>query len=110
MTQAAASLHLSRTRCYELIKSGALEAIREGGALRVTAEALSRFRRGVSRRWSTGDRLLSPQQVAERLGVSRQTVLRLVRRSELPAIRLSPGLLRVSEDALHEYLSGRRSA
>jgi excisionase family DNA binding protein len=53
------------------------------------------------------DRLLTAREVAERLGVFPGTVLRWVRRGELPAIRLPGGALRFSERALDEWLAAR---
>ena len=43
------------------------------------------------------DRLLTAREVAERLGVTAETVLRWTRRGELPAIRLPGGAIRYRE-------------
>jgi excisionase family DNA binding protein len=51
--------------------------------------------------------LLTAREVAERLGVFPGTVLRWVRRGELPAIQLPGGALRFSETALDEWLAAR---
>jgi excisionase family DNA binding protein len=51
--------------------------------------------------------LLTSRVVAQRLGVSTETVLRWVRRGELPAIRLPNGGLRFGEQQLEEWLEGR---
>jgi excisionase family DNA binding protein len=52
--------------------------------------------------------LLTARQVADRLGVSAETVLRWTRRGELPGFRLPGGALRFREDELEDWL-GRRS-
>jgi excisionase family DNA binding protein len=52
-------------------------------------------------------RLLTARQVAERLGVFPGTVLRWIRREQLPAIRLPGGVLRIDEGALDEWLAAR---
>jgi excisionase family DNA binding protein len=51
--------------------------------------------------------LLTARQVAELLGVSSETILRYVRRAELPAIRLPGGAIRFREDQLDAWLSER---
>jgi excisionase family DNA binding protein len=53
------------------------------------------------------DRLLTAREVAERLGVSPATVLRWVRRGELPAIRLPSGAIRFRESELEAWLEQR---
>ena len=50
-------------------------------------------------------RLITTCEVAERLGVCAETVLRWVRRGELPAIRLPSGALRFPETMLDEWLA-----
>lgn len=52
-------------------------------------------------------RLLTARLVAERLDVSCETVLRWVRRGELPAIRLPGGAIRIGEAQLDEWLDNR---
>jgi excisionase family DNA binding protein len=52
-------------------------------------------------------RLVTARQVAERLGVNVETVLRWTRRGELPAIRLPGGALRYDEDELDAWLERR---
>jgi excisionase family DNA binding protein len=56
---------------------------------------------------SESDRLLTAREVAERLGVSTETVLRWVRRGELSAIRLPGGALRFRETAFEAWLAAR---
>ena len=51
--------------------------------------------------------LLTAREVAERLGVSPETVLRWIRRGELPAIKLPGGAVRVREDELERWLEER---
>lgn len=55
------------------------------------------------------DQLRTAHEVAERLGVSAETVLRWTRRGELPAIRLPGGAIRYSEAALTEWLRLRET-
>lgn len=43
-----------------------------------------------------GVRMLTTQEVASRLNVSRQTVARWVRNKEIPGVRLPSGMIRVS--------------
>lgn len=52
-------------------------------------------------------RLLTAREVAERLGVSSETVLRYVRKGILPAIRLPGGAIRFREDWLEDWLAAR---
>ncbi len=55
------------------------------------------------------ERLLTARQVAERFGVSVETVLRWHRSGRLPAgFRLATGVLRWSERELDAWLEGRR--
>ena len=51
--------------------------------------------------------LLTAREVAERLHVSTETILRWVRRGQLAGIRLPGGALRFSEDALDAWLEDR---
>jgi excisionase family DNA binding protein len=51
--------------------------------------------------------LLTARQVADRLGVSAETVLRWTRRGDLPGFRLPGGALRFREDDLDEWLTLR---
>jgi excisionase family DNA binding protein len=52
-------------------------------------------------------RLLTARAVAELLDVNPETVLRWVRRAELPAIRLPSGQLRFREAELETWLAER---
>ena len=54
-------------------------------------------------------RLLTAREVAERLGVSVETVLRWHRRGELPGVRLSSNVLRFESLELELYVADRRS-
>lgn len=54
-------------------------------------------------------RLLTTRQVAGRLSVSAETVLRMWRRGELAGYRISSSALRFSEEDLFEWLEARRS-
>ena len=52
-------------------------------------------------------RWYSIKEAAERLGVSHDTVSRLVDRGELPAIRVSKRIVRIPVPAFEFYASGR---
>lgn len=52
-------------------------------------------------------RWYSIKEAAERLGVSHDTVSRLVERGELPAIRISKRIVRIPVPAFDFYASGR---
>jgi excisionase family DNA binding protein len=51
--------------------------------------------------------LLTARAVAELLDVSAETVLRWVRRGDLPAVRLPSGQIRFRPDALECWIGGR---
>ena len=51
--------------------------------------------------------LLTAREVAEMIGLSTETVLRYVRRGDLPAIRLPGGALRFHQDELEAWLEER---
>jgi excisionase family DNA binding protein len=51
--------------------------------------------------------LLSPLDVARRLGISRSTAYRLIDDGDLPAVRVR-GQLRVERDELEGYLTAQR--
>jgi len=53
------------------------------------------------------ERWYSIKEAAERLGVSHDTVSRLVDRGELPAIRVSKRIVRIPIPAFEFYASGR---
>ena len=54
-------------------------------------------------------RWYSIKEAADRLGVSHDTVSRLVERGELPAIRVSKRIVRIPIPAFEFYASGRTS-
>lgn len=49
--------------------------------------------------------MLTTTEVAKRLGVTRKTVLRMVRRGDLTAVRISPKDFRVAETELDRFLA-----
>lgn len=51
--------------------------------------------------------LLTARDLADRLGVSAETILRWTRRGELPAIRLPSGAIRYREEAIEAWLADR---
>ena len=51
--------------------------------------------------------LLTTREVAELLGVSSESVLRWVRRGDLPAIRLPGGAIRFRPDDIEAWLADR---
>lgn len=55
-------------------------------------------------------RLLTAREVAIRLDVSTETVLRWTRRGDLPALRLPGGAIRFREDALEGWLEERATS
>ncbi len=56
------------------------------------------------------ERWYSIKQAAEQLGVSHDTVSRLVERGELPAIRISKRIVRIPVPAFEFYATGRNAA
>ena len=54
--------------------------------------------------------LLTIQQTAERLSISETTVRRLIGAGVMPAVRVSPGAIRVERDELAGWISERRTA
>ena len=54
-------------------------------------------------------RWYSIKEAAEALGVSHDTVTRLVEREELPAIRVSERIIRIPAPAFEFYASGRKA-
>jgi excisionase family DNA binding protein len=52
-------------------------------------------------------RLLTAREVAERLGLSTETVLRWVRQGKLPALRLPSGTIRFQQNDLDGWLAER---
>ncbi|MGH2869034.1 MAG: helix-turn-helix domain-containing protein [Solirubrobacteraceae bacterium] len=55
-------------------------------------------------------RLLTARNVAEILGVNTETVLRLIREGQLPAIRLPGGRLRIVEAEFEDWLASRATS
>ena len=55
------------------------------------------------------DRLLTARVVADRLGVSTETVLRWTRAGKLPAIRLPGGAIRYRPADLEDWLASRET-
>jgi excisionase family DNA binding protein len=55
-------------------------------------------------------RLLTARAVADVLDVSPETVLRWIRRGELPAIRLPGGAIRLRRDEVERWLQERATA
>jgi excisionase family DNA binding protein len=54
-------------------------------------------------------RLLTAREVAARLGVTAETVLRWTRRGELPAFKLPGGAIRFREGELNDWLEAHRN-
>ena len=54
------------------------------------------------------ERWYSIKQAARELGVSHDTIARLVDRGELPAIRVSERIIRIPVPAFDAYASGRK--
>jgi excisionase family DNA binding protein len=55
-------------------------------------------------------RMLTTHEVAERLNVSKATVLRKVDRGEIPAFRIATNQLRYDGDEIDAWLTGTRTA
>ncbi len=53
-------------------------------------------------------RWYSIKEAADMLGVSHDTVTRLVERGELPALRVSQRIIRIPAPAFESYASGRK--
>ncbi len=53
-------------------------------------------------------RYLTPAEAADALRVSTDTVLRLVSTGELPAIRVSPRVIRIPTPAFEAFAAGRQ--
>jgi excisionase family DNA binding protein len=53
-------------------------------------------------------RLLTPQEAALRLRVSHDTILRMIDRDELPAVRFSQRIIRIPVPAVERLESGRQ--
>lgn len=55
-------------------------------------------------------RYLTPSEAATELRVSTDTVLRLIASGDLPALRVSPRIIRIPVPAFVAFQAGRRSA
>ncbi len=53
-------------------------------------------------------RFYTPREVAALLGVSPTTVMKLIHRGELPAVRVSERVYRIPVPALERYVSGEQ--
>jgi len=51
--------------------------------------------------------VLTPDEVADQLGVSRKTVYRLINEGQIRAKKIGPRSIRVTQDALEGYLTGQ---
>ena len=51
------------------------------------------------------EKYLSAEEVAERLSLSRKTVLEFARKGTLPCIRIGKNVVRFSESALEKFLN-----
>lgn len=56
------------------------------------------------------ERLLTPQQVADRLNCSRNQVYLLIQQGDLTATRPAPRMIRVYESSVDELLEAGRSS
>ena len=54
-----------------------------------------------------GEKWMSPHTLAQRLGCHRETVLRLIRRGDLPALRINRRVYRIREYDARQYFVGR---
>jgi len=57
---------------------------------------------------NVGSRYMTPREVADALRVSTDTVLRLIASGDLPAIRVSPRIVRIPTPAFAAFQAGRR--
>lgn len=63
----------------------------------------------VAQKMRAADPLLSPAQLAERLGISDRTVRELLASGEIPSLKIG-GARRVEATAVDAYLESRRAA
>ena len=54
--------------------------------------------------------LMTLNQAAEQLAIGRTTVYQLIGRGELPTVRLGRGCVRISREALIEYVAAEQQA
>jgi excisionase family DNA binding protein len=52
---------------------------------------------------------MSPQEVADRIGVSKDTVLRLLRSGRLPGVKIGWRSWRITEDNLAAFMDGKQT-
>ena len=57
----------------------------------------------------TQEKLFTPAEIAEKLGMTRENVYRMIKAGELHAIKLSPRRVRIPERSLEELLMERYS-
>jgi len=57
----------------------------------------------------SGDKWISYEEAAARIGASRGAIVTLIRRGAIEAVKLSPRLLRVSERSLERYIQQKRA-
>ena len=90
------------------IPAGAVERWLTQGRSRRAVLARERLKREEPAPADAGQRLLSVEEAARRLRLSPLTVRDYIRRQGLPAVRLSPRVLRVRERDLEAWLEARR--
>jgi excisionase family DNA binding protein len=83
-----------------------LPDLQERSALWTAGTATTYHRRTVMKRPFTEARLLTVNEVAGLLRVSRMTVYRMIKEGEMPAVRVGRGY-RLREDDVDTYLSDR---
>ena len=54
-------------------------------------------------------KLLTPEEVAKKLRISRRTVYRLIERKELKALKVSLGIYRITEKDLNQFLKKHKT-
>jgi excisionase family DNA binding protein len=98
-------LGVTRDTVYRWLKKGILKGTKVGSVWRVSVHELERFA-GCQGEW-TGQRkqriLLSTSDAAERLGVCRRTVNRLIQRKKIKARRVGRQW-RISETQLEKFI------
>jgi excisionase family DNA binding protein len=52
--------------------------------------------------------VMTPQEVADRLKLNKDTVLRLIRSGKLPAVKIGSKTYRITEDALAAFMRGEQ--
>lgn len=99
--EAAAALKIHRLYILRLIKEGSLRSLPLGKLHRVSQSMLADF---------VGERplgkILTADEVAKLLQVSRITVINLIKNKKLPALRIGK-FYRLTENMLNSFLSGK---